>query len=81
MSSDALFSRYVVLVASVALVTMPKPAQEVTISAGKNGPLFGTDTAALSAGEHVTIFTKLQAPTVKEILRPHTILYGAELMH
>ena len=77
--SDLLCFRYVVFVAGAAKITIPNSTQEVFVQAGKNGLVFAADTAALSTGGHVSIFTKetvlMQVPTAGGIVPPHIVLY------
>lgn len=83
------YPQFVAFVAGAAKITIPGSTQEAFVHAGKNGLLFAADTAALSRGGHVTVFTKetflMQVPTAGGIVPPHTVLYtgpcrGDELM-
>lgn len=83
------YPQYDVFVTGAAKITIPNSTQEGYIRAGKNALVFSADTAALSKGGHVTIFTEqtilMQVPTARGIVPPHTVLYtgacrGDELM-
>jgi len=74
--------QYVSFLSGTAVVTLPNSTDSVTIRGGKDGLIIAADTAAVSAGGHITTYptseetTALQIPTLNGAVPAHTVLHS-----